>query len=61
MRRVSFKAYRIGCADTLAEERGISRAALEAHTAVKHPMGRNACPEGVALAVRSCHQKHHPS
>lgn len=39
------------CADTLAKERGITRAALEVSTAVKHPMGRNACPEDIASAV----------
>lgn len=37
--------------DTLAEEKGISRAAMEASTAVKHPMGRNARPEDIAAAV----------
>ena len=37
--------------DTLAEEKGMSRAAMEASTAVKHPMGRNACPEDIAAAV----------
>lgn len=39
------------CADTLAEEKGISRAAMEASTAVKHPMGRNARPQDIASAV----------
>ena len=38
-------------ADTLAKEKGMSRADYEASTAVKHPMGRNATPQDVAAAV----------